>query len=230
MFLEFQRERWSQWTIEKTSCCKEAEPSYTIYISLPPFSTTSPWAHYRVSCPSIRRWLSCVTPSLFVARSFMAQDADATTACSPAVLTHVGVLWCGRCHSTSCTMTSSLSGIPLSLQEASYTMSSSWIDRRHVLRSVAVSCQCVVEMFDCLACLWVRPSSADVGGLQVLSLIVSKSPWFQVFAMNEDIISTRLPVYFERADVQHYGTIFTETDSVWVFHLERYISIRETFN
>ena len=42
--------------------------------------------------PSMRRWLSRVTSSLLVACTFMAQDADATTACSPAVLTLVGVL------------------------------------------------------------------------------------------------------------------------------------------
>ena len=36
---------------------------------------------------------SMLTPmSLFVACTFMAQDADATTACCPAVSTHVGVL------------------------------------------------------------------------------------------------------------------------------------------
>ena len=37
----------------------------------------------------------------------------------------------------------------LSLRELSHSMSPSWTDRRHVLRSVAVSCHCVVEMFAC---------------------------------------------------------------------------------
>ena len=37
----------------------------------------------------------------------------------------------------------------LSLRELSYSMSPSWTVRRHVLRSVAVSCHCFVEMFAC---------------------------------------------------------------------------------
>ena len=44
----------------------------------------------------MRRCLSCVTSTLLVACSFTAQDTGATTACSPAVLTHVGVLLCGN--------------------------------------------------------------------------------------------------------------------------------------
>ena len=37
----------------------------------------------------------------------------------------------------------------LCLRDSSYNMSPPGIDRRHMLRSVAVSCHCVVEMFDC---------------------------------------------------------------------------------
>ena len=78
----------------------------------------------------------------------------------------------------SCMATSSLCGIPLSLSlwELSYNMSPSWIDRRHVLRSVAVSCHCVVEMFDCLTCLWASPSSAEVGARPTVLVPVVSSP------------------------------------------------------
>ena len=50
-----------------------------------PISTSNAARRYDDGCHVSR-------PLLFVACSFVAQDADATTACSSAVSTHVGVL------------------------------------------------------------------------------------------------------------------------------------------
>ena len=102
----------------------------------------------------VYRGLSCVTSSSLVACSFMAQDADAATAGPPAVSTHVGVLWCRWCRRW-CFLWAGPAWRRarfvafLSLRESSYIMSPSWIECRHVLRSVAAYCHCVVEVFDC---------------------------------------------------------------------------------
>ena len=78
----------------------------------------------------------------------MAQDPDAATAGSPAVSTHVA-----SCDAVDVAFRATCRRARLvaflSLRELSYSMSPSRTDRRHVLRSAAVSCHCVVEMFDC---------------------------------------------------------------------------------
>ena len=54
-------------------------------------------------------------------------------------------------------------------------MSPSLIDRRHVLRSVAVSCHCVVEMFDCFK-VYLSESFQHISGRPTVLVPVVSSP------------------------------------------------------
>ena len=90
--------------------------------------------------------------------------------------------------------TSSLGGIPLSLWESSYSMSLSWIDRRHVLRSVAVSCHCVVEMFGCIKSSLSEPFQRRSTRPTVLVPIVS-SPNNNCFGIRSSDMHTTWPAH-----------------------------------
>ena len=63
----------------------------------------------------------------------------------------------------------------MAFRDSSYSMSPSWIDRRHALRSVASSCHCVVEMFDCFNVSLSESFQRRSGRPSVLVPVVSSS-------------------------------------------------------
>ena len=78
------------------TCLPQSGPTSFSQVCRSLYTTNTLFTCMMSSSNAARRYddgcLSCVTSSLFVACTFMAQDADATTACSSAVSTHVGVL------------------------------------------------------------------------------------------------------------------------------------------